>query len=149
MITLAASKVLAEIKDATLDEVVKKGDAFYVSMGFLRGHRRFVLGVILFSGYYAFSVPLTLSLLASLSLFIKRKKRACAEALLILLLSHFLYVFFVEAKTLTEQSMINGIEPVSETLLSVYQYLRNATEFTVMSFGPFLIAIYTFVRFRR
>jgi hypothetical protein len=152
VITLAASKVLAAIKDAKLEGVVKRGDSFYVSMEFLRGQRRYVLGVTLLSGvsrYYSFTVPLTLSLLASLSLFIKKRKRAWAETLLILLTSHVLFVLFVEGTTLTEQAMINGIDPVNATLLSVYQYLWKATEFTVMSFGPFLIALYVFVRFRK
>jgi hypothetical protein len=152
VITVAASKTVAWMKDATLEQVVRKGDGFSVAMSFQRAQRRYLLGVTLLSGvsrYYAFTIPLTISLVAALSLFIRRKKRAFAEALLILLASHFLYVLFVESTMLTEQAMLNRIEPVSEGWLSFYQYLWKALEFTVMSFGPFLIALYTYVRFRR
>lgn len=152
MITLVASKFLAGIKDATLEDVAQKGDAFSITLGFLTGSKDFYAVVNLSSSVsrsYAFTVPLTVSLLASLSVFIKRKKRAYAEALLLLFLSHFLYVFFTEAMTLTEQLMLNGIEPVNLALFSLYQYLWKATEFTVMSFAPFLIAAYIFVRFRK
>jgi hypothetical protein len=152
MITLLASKFLAGIKGATLEDIAQKGDAFSITLGFLTA-RNYVSAVVnLSSGvsrYYAFTVPLTVSLLAALSLFIKRKKRAYAEALLLLFLSHFLYVFFTEATTLTEQLMLNGMEPVNSMRLSFYQYFWKATEFTAMSFGPFLIAIYVWVRFRR
>lgn len=152
IITLVASKVLAGIKDATLEGVAKKGDAFSITLGFLRGSKAVSATIDLSSSvsrYYAFTVPLTLSLLAALSLFIKRKKRACADAVILLLLSHFLYVFFTEATALTEQFMLNGIEPMNSSRLSFYQYFWKATEFTVMSFAPFLIATYAFVRFRR
>lgn len=152
VITLVASKFLAGIKDAALDDVTQKGDAFAITFGYLKGSRYASVVVTLSSSvarYYAFTVPLTFSLLASLSLFIKRKKRAYTEALLLLFLSHFLYVFFTEAMTLTEQLMLNGIEPVNLALFSLYQYLWKATEFTVMSFAPFLIAAYIFVRFRK
>jgi hypothetical protein len=152
MITLVASKFLAVIKGATLEEVSQNGDAFSITLGFLTASNYVSAVVNLSAGvsrYYAFTVPLTVSLLAALSLFIKRRERAYAEALLLLLLSHFLYVFFTEATTLTEKLMLNGIEPVNSMRLSFYQYFWKVTEFTAMSFGPFLITIYVWIRFRR
>ena len=152
MITLVASKLLAWIKDASLEGIAQRGDAFSVTMGFMRGNTYASAVVSLSSSvsrYYTFTVPLTFALLASLSLFIKKRKRAFAEAVLLLFLSHLLYVFFVEGTTLTEQLMLNGIEPVSAGWLSFYQYLWKAMEFTVMSFGPFFIAAYVFVRFKK
>jgi len=152
MITLVASKLLAWIKDASLEEIAQRGEAFSVTMGFIKGNTYASVVVSLtstVSRYYTFTVPLSLALFASLSLFIKRKKRAFAEAVLLLFLSHLLYVFFTEGTALTERLMLNGIEPVNTVRFSLYQYLWKAMEFTVTSFGPFLIAAYIFVRFRK
>ncbi len=149
-ITLAASKVLAVVKDATLASVESKGDLSYISLGFFRGKQYHSFSLVNdASRYYAFNVPLTVSLLASLSLFVKRRMKAYTQALFILLLSHFMFVFFMEAVTVTEQSMLKGIEAVNVVELSVYQYLWKAMEFIVMSFGPFLIALYVLIRFRK
>ncbi len=151
-LTFAALKLLAGLKDATVEGIVRKGDAFYITLKFLRGGESYSVIATLTSSVsrcYAFTVPLILSLLASLSFFIKRKKRAYAEALVILLLSHLLYVFFVEATIITEQSMLNGIEPVNITIFSIYQYAWKATEFAAMSIGPFIIAIYVYLRFKK
>jgi hypothetical protein len=148
-ITLVASKVLASLKGATLGEITNKGDIFYAEFNFLKGRRYATIGVTSGPNIYFFTVPLTLSLLVSLTPFITKKKRAYAEAFIILVLVHCLYVFSVEGTELTDQSMQYGIEPANTTELGTYQYLWKATEFTVMAIGPFLITTYVFVRFRR
>jgi hypothetical protein len=148
-VTVVASKVLAEVKGATLGEVINKGDVFYVALSILKGREYHIIWVTNSSNLYVFTIPLTLSLLVSLTPFITKKKRAYAEAFIILVLVHSFYVFSVEATELTEQSMRYGIEPVNATELAIYQYLWKASEFTVIAFAPFLIATYVFVRFRR
>jgi len=150
MITFAASKVFAMIEGFALEEFEVRGDAFYLSLNFIKGSKKVSLVSLLSSNisrYYVFNVPLTLSLLVSLSWFIKKRKRAFTEALAMLLLSHFIYVFCAEAAIIKEQTMLSGIEPVNTSRLSVYQYLWKVTEFIVMAFGPFLIAAYVFVRY--
>jgi len=152
MITLAASKLLAGVKDAQVDEILQMGDAFSITFRNLKGsgYAFFVIDLSsTVSRYYAFTVPFMLSLLASLFIFTKRRMRAFAEAFSLLFLSHLLYVFFTEAMTMTEQFMLRGIEPMNLRLFSFYQYLWKTAEFTVMSFAPFLISAYVFVRFKR
>ena len=89
------------------------------------------------SRYYTFTVPLTFALFASLSLFIGRKMSAFAEAVLLLFLSHLLYVFFVEGTILTDQLMLNGIEPESAGWLSFYAILMEGNGIHGYEFRPF------------
>src|SRR5512136_2595668 len=71
VITIAASKSLAWVKDVTLEGVTKKGDAFSVFLHVSKGGKEVSAVVTLSSSvsrYYSFTVPLTLSMLAGLSL---------------------------------------------------------------------------------
>jgi hypothetical protein len=91
-ITLIASKFVAEVKDAKLEEVIKEGDIINASFSSLKGGRYISVGGKVSIASFAFNVPLTLSLLVSLSLFIRRIKRAFTEAFILLLLFDLLFV---------------------------------------------------------
>ena len=152
VITVVASKFLAAVKNAAWEDVVRTGNSISVTMGFYKGNKYVSAAIPLsdsFSRTYDFAVPLTSALFASLIPFIKRKKRAFAEAFLLLFFSHFLYIFFTEATALTARLMLNGIEPATSPWLSFYQYSWSIMKYTAMSFGPFLITIYVFIRFRK
>jgi hypothetical protein len=149
-VTVVASKALAEVEDATLEKVTNNGNVYYISLRLVRGGKDYTLSEISTqSNMYLFTVPLTLAFLISLTPFIKNKKRAYTEAFIILFLSHSLYVFFDELSVVTKQFMDSGIESVNITKLFIYQYLWIATQFTAQVFGPFLISVYVFARFRK
>lgn len=148
-ITFVASKFVAGVKDARLEELVKGEDVINATFSARKAGKLISVNVpVKVSPYFA-NVPLTISMLVSLSLYIKRRKRAYAEALLILLLFHLLHVFFFGTLELTKTFMGKGVEAVSLMLLSFYQFFWGLMEYASMSFAPFLIVIYIFVRFRK
>lgn len=150
LITFAASKAVAGVKDAKLEDVMTEGKSVKTSFSYLgKGKKgKSILAPVKVS-LNTSNVPLTLSLLASLSLFIRRRTRAYAEALLMLLFLHLLYVFFFGMLQLTYVFMTAGIEETSQLRISLYQFLWGLTDYASMSFAPFLILIYVFVRFRK
>jgi len=148
-VTLVASKFVAEVKDAQLEEVTKERNVIKASFRSSKGEKDFSVVLPVRIDAYTSNLPLTLSILASLSPFIRRRKRAYTEALLLLLIFHLLYVFLGETLQLTNTFMANGIEKGSFVRLSVYHFLWGVTEYASMSFFPFLLVTYIFVRFRR
>ncbi|PXF52168.1 MAG: hypothetical protein C4B57_11350 [Deltaproteobacteria bacterium] len=64
------------------------------------------------------------------------------------ILHYPLYVFSLEAKGLTEMFMHTGLEPMNKVKLAFYQFFWSFTNLMVIRFGPFLIGIYVFLRFR-
>ena len=87
--------------------------------------------------------------MTALYLFIRRRRRAYAEAILILLAVHLLYVFSLELKTLTEILIQRGIAKESAPQLVLSQFLWSFTDNMVIRFEPFLIGFYMFMRFGR
>ena len=98
---------------------------------------------------YTFNVPLTFSIMASLHLFIIRRRRAYAEAALLIVLVHFLCVFSLGAESLTEIFMGRGIESFSRIKLFIYQFVYGFTDNMLIRCEPFLIGFYTYIRFRK
>jgi len=148
-VTLVASKFVAEVKDARLEEVIKGKNIITSSFRSSKGEKDFSVALPIKIDAYASNLPLTLSVLASLYPFIRRKQRAYTEALLLLLLFQLLYVALEETLRLTNTFMANGIEKGSFIRLSVYHFLWGVTEYASMSFAPFLLVTYIFIRFRR
>lgn len=150
-ITFVASKFVAGVKDARLEDLAREGNFLVASFSSMKGGKNGSVNVeVKVSPFsYSFNVPLILSILLSLYPFIKRRKRAYAEALLIIVIFHLLHVFFFGTLKLTNVFMIRGIEKVSVIRLSLYEFLWGVTDYSAISFAPFLIVVYTFVRFRR
>ncbi len=150
LITFVASKGVAGVKDAKLENIMSEGNGVRTWFKY-RGEGKRGRAIVAQSkvSINTSNVPLTLSLLASLSLFLTRRARACAEALLMLLFLHLLYVFSFEMLQLTTVFMTAGIEEVGQIRISLYQFLSGLTDYASMSFAPFLILIYVFMRFRR
>lgn len=148
-LTVIASKVVAEAKDAQLEEVTQERNIVTAHFRFSKGERDFSVALPMKIDAYASNLPLTLSVLASLYPFIKRGKRAYPEAILLLFLFHFLYVFLSQTLQVTNVLMTKGIERGSLVRLSVYHFLWGVTEYASMSFAPFLLVTYIFLRFRR
>jgi uncharacterized membrane protein len=147
-ITYVASKFTAGVKNARLEDVTIAGNTIVATFSPLRQPNSYV-DVPVSLSVYTTNVPLILSLLIALFAFISRRKRAYAEALLILLLFHLLYVSFSELLQLTNTFMMRGIEETSLLRLSNYHFLWGLAEHASMSFAPFLIVVYIFVRFRK
>jgi hypothetical protein len=148
VITFIGSKVVAGLKDAKMEEISQEKDIIQATFRPLKNKTGILIDVPVKTSSYTFNAPLTLAIMSSLYPFIKRRTRAYAEAILILLTVHFLYVSSLEAKELTEIFMDRGIEGLSAPRLSVYQFLWGFTDNMVIRFEPFLIGFYMFMRFK-
>ena len=145
-VTVAASKLLTLVKDVSYEGVTRVGEAIEVTFSPL-SRRDMLVDIPVNTSSYTFNAPLTLSLMATLWLFIGKKGKAYSEALLILLGVHLLYVFSLEWKTLTEILMQWGIDRENNLPLFFSQFLWGFTDNMVIRFEPFLIGFYMFIRF--
>ena len=147
-ITYSVSNMVMPIKDVVLESITRKGGK--IEVAFCRHIYRgeMITHISIKTSVYTFNVPLTCAILAAFYIYIKRKKRAYLEAVLILLFIHILYVFSLEAKGLTEMFMYTGLEPMNKVKLAFYQFFWSFTNLMVIRFGPFFIGIYVFLRFR-
>jgi cell division protein FtsB len=148
-VTLVASKVVAEVKDAQLEEITKDRNVIKASFRPSKGEKDFLVNLPVRIDAYAANLPLILSVLVALAPFLKRRKRAYSEALLLLILFHLFYVFSGEMLQLTNVFMAKGVEKESLIRLSLYHFLWGVTEYASMSVVPFLLVTYIFVRFRQ
>jgi hypothetical protein len=148
VITFVASKVVAGLKDARLEEISQEKGIIQATFSPLNDRAGILIDIPVKTSSYTFNAPLTLAIMAALYMFIKRRRRAYAEAALILLIVHFLYVFSLEAKQLTGVFMERGIEGSNILIAAVYQYLWGFMDNMVIRFEPFLIGFYMFIRFR-
>ena len=148
-ITYSVSNIVAPIKDVMFESITRKGNKIEVTFYKYTYRRETTVRTSISTSFYTFNVPLTCAILAAFHLFIKRKKRAYLEAVLILLFVHAFYVFSLELKGLTEMFMIKGIEPTNKVKLAFYQFLWSFTNLMVIRFEPFLVGIYVFLRFRK
>ena len=147
--TFVASKLVAGLKDARLEEITGDADILQATFSpFMRGSDVLV-DIPVKTSSYTFNTPLTAGILAALYPFLTRRRRALSEAALMLLAVHFLYVFSLEAKTLTEAFMQQGMEADNSLKLMGYQFFWAFTENMVIRFEPFLIGFYVFLRFGR
>lgn len=148
-ITLTASKIVSGVKDVKLDGMENRGDIIQATFAPLTGSTGMLIDIPIRTSDYTFNVPLTLAVMGSLFIFLRQRKRAYVEALLILFCVHLLYVYSFEIKELTEILMNRGFETVSRPRIAVYQFLWGFTDNMVIRFEPFLIGFYMFLRFRK
>jgi hypothetical protein len=148
-VTATASRLVAEVKNVRVEKMRLEKGVVYVS--FCRQMRKedMVVDLAFTTSSYTFNVPLTLSIMASLCHFISRRRRAYAEAVLLLVLVHFLYVFSMGAEHLTVLFMGKGIEAISRLKLFMYQFLWGFTNNMLIRAEPFLIGFYMYIRFRK
>jgi len=149
VITAAASKLVAEVKNVRVEKMWQEKGIVYAS--FCRSMRKedLVVDLAFKTSSYTFNVPLTLSIMASLCLFITRRRRAYAEAVLLLVVVHFIYVFSLGAEHLTVIFMGKGIEGISRLKLFLFQFLWGFTDNMLIRCEPFLIGFYMYVRFKK
>jgi hypothetical protein len=149
VITATASMLVAEVKNVRVEKIWQENDIVYTS--FCRSMRRedTVVDLIFRTSSYTFNVPLTLSIMASLCLFITRKRRAYTEAASLLVIVHFIYLFSLGVVSLTEIFMSRGIEVISILKLFMYQFLWGFTDNMLIRCEPFLIGFYMYIRFKK
>lgn len=145
-IALVTSKIVGGLKNAKLEDIVVEGDVVKATFRPLEGKTGMLVHVSIPTNY-TFNLPLTLAIMASLYLFITRRRRAYGEAFLILLGVHFLYVFSSEMKEMTEVFMNTGIQKVNKPVAYTYQFLWVFTRSMIIRFEPFLIGFYMYIRF--
>ncbi len=147
-VTVTASKLLSLVKNVAFEERTRNGDIIEATFA-PSSQRDLLIDIPVRTSSYTFNAPLTFSFMTALYPFIRRRKRAYTEAVLILLAVHLLYVFSLESKTLTEVLIQRGIEKESAPQLFFGQFLWSFTDNMVIRFEPFLIGLYTFIRFGR
>jgi uncharacterized membrane protein (Fun14 family) len=145
--TLVSSKLVAGLKDAKLEEITREKDMVQATFSPLGTRSDMLVDITIKTSSYTFNTPLTAGILAALYPFIMRRRRAYAEAVVMLLTVHFLYVFFLEAKELTDVFTAQGVEAKNNLALAIYQFAWSFTDNMAIRFEPFLIGFYVFLRF--
>ncbi len=145
-ITVTASKLLTVLRNVDYVEKTIFGDTVEATFT-PSAQREMLIDIPVRTSSYTFNAPLTFSFMAALFLFIRRRKRAYSEAVLILICVHLLYVFSLESKTLTEVLIQRGIGKESIPQLFFGQFMWSFTDNMVIRFEPFLIGLYMFIRF--
>ncbi len=143
-----ASNTTARVKNIDFERINVKKDGQLGAQFFIFRHRKELRVNINFDfSTFTFNAPLTFAIMAALYLYIRNRKRAYIEALLILFLIHFIYVFTSEAGRLGYIMARNHLETASEFKLFVWQYLWGFIDSMVIRFEPFLIGFYIYLRF--
>jgi hypothetical protein len=147
--TLTASRVIAGIKDLEIDGVDQDDERVQVTFSPYKINRDILIDIPVKTDTYTFNSPLTLAIMSSLFLFIRKRLRAYGEALLLLLIVHMLFITTFEMKELTTVLMNMKLQTESQSRIFIYQFLWSFTDNMVIRFEPFLIGFYLFVRFRK
>jgi hypothetical protein len=147
--TLTASKIIAGLKDLEIDAVDQNDERVQVTFTPYKINRDILIDIPVRTNTYTFNSPLTLAIMSSLFLFIRKRLRAYGEALLLLLIVHLLFITTFEMKELTTVLMNMKLQTVSQSRIFIYQFLWSFTDNMVIRFEPFLIGFYLFMRFRR
>ena len=147
--TLTASKIIAGLKDLEIDAVDQNDERVQVTFTPYKINRDILIDIPVKTNTYTFNSPLTLAIMSSLFLFIRKRLRAYGEALLLLLIVHLLFITTFEMKELTTVLMNMKLQTVSQSRIFIYQFLWSFTDNMVIRFEPFLIGFYLFVRFRK
>ncbi len=148
-ITYAASHLATLVRNVRFEEMKRSGSKIVATFSPSEKMKDLLIDIPVRTSSYTFNVPLTLGIMAALFAFIGRRKRAFSEGLLVLLGVHLLYVFSLEANTLTSILNTRALESVSKPVLFGFQGLWEFTNNMVIRFEPFLIGFYIFLRFRR
>lgn len=143
-----ASRLVMLARDVKVEEITKTQDIIEVTFSHMKTKADILIDIPVKSSSYVFNMPLTLAIVVSLYTFINRKKRAFAEAALLIISVHLLYVFSLEINELTGILTERNIERSSLPCRAVWQFIWSFTDNMVIRFEPFLIGFYTFIRFR-
>lgn len=147
--TMTASKIIVGLKDLEIDAVDQNDERVQVTFTPYRINRDVLIDIPVRTNTYTFNSPLTLAIMSSLFLFIRKRLRAYGEAVILLLIVHLLFIVTFELKELTTVLMKMKLETVSQLRIFIYEFCWGFTDNMVIRFEPFLIGFYLFVRFRK
>jgi hypothetical protein len=148
-VTFLSSKVAAGMKDLKFEEITREQDVVQATFSARGRGSEILIDIPVKTSSYSFNAPLTLAIMTALYPFILKRKKAYAQALLILLSVHILYVFSLEAKSATDILVDKGLEKSGTVSGVLYQFLWSFTDNMIIRFEPFLIGLYMYLRFRR
>ena len=152
-VTFITSELMPLIKDVHFGEMTEERDVIQVTFRtFSRPVKRqgnLLIDIKIKTSSYTFNAPLTFGIMAALFPFIRKRWKAYGEALFILFGVHLLYVFSLEANSLTTVFVERGLDAASKPRLLAYEFLWEFTNNMVVRFVPFLIGFYIFIRFRK
>ncbi|MGE0368302.1 MAG: exosortase H-associated membrane protein [Candidatus Dadabacteria bacterium] len=143
-VTTVASYAAAIVKNVKIVEMKREKDI--VTVGFIP--KKYGVTILQTSinvpiSNYTFNAPLTFAIMAAFYPFLKRR-RVYAEALLIMVVVHFLFVFSYEAHGLTSELEKQGYEKSSEAVHVFWEFLWGFINNMVVRFEPFLIGAYLY-----
>lgn len=95
---------------------------------------------------FTFNVPLTFSLILSLFILVKWKKRTLLEAILILIAIHVSFVFLYFCLYTTYSMIKAGITTPNATKQTLLEFLWSFTDNMIIRFEPFLLSAYIVIR---
>lgn len=148
-VTFVSSKFVAGLKNARMTEIMEKGDTIEATFEPSGKTRGMLVDIPFKTSNYTFNVPLTIAIMAAFWPHLARRGRAYAEACLLLLTVHLLYVFSYGAQQMTAVLIDRGMEQASVPKEFFYEFLWTFTDNMIIRFEPFLIGSYLFFRFRR
>lgn len=150
LIVSAASRLAMLVRDVRVEEIIQQErDTIQVTFSHMKTKTDMLIDIPVKTSAYTFNMPLTFALVASLCFFTARRKRAFAEAFVLILAVHLLYVFSLEANELTVVLTDRKIEKASLPFIAVVQFIWGFTDNMLIRFEPFLIGLYTFLRFSK
>lgn len=147
--TMTASKIIASVKDLEIEAVDQNAERVQVTFSPYKINRDILIDIPVRTNTYTFNTPLTLAIMTSLLLFIRKRTRAYTEAISLLLFVHLLFIMTFELKELTNVLVTMKLETFSNIRKFIYEFLWGFTDNMVIRFEPFLIGFYLFVRFRQ
>lgn len=144
VLTSVASYAIALIKNVDIVELVINGDI--ITVGFIPkkyGVTILKTGLDIPISNYTFNAPLTFAIMAAFYPFVKRKW-IYLEAVLILVIVHFLFVFSLEGQKLTAALESQGYEKSGTATHIFWEFLWGFVDNMVVRFEPFLIGAYLY-----
>lgn len=143
-VTTIASHAAALVKNVKIVDIVREKDI--VAVGFIP--KKYGVTILKTTikvpiSNYTFNAPLTFAIMAAFYPFLKRR-RVYAEALLIMVVVHLLFVFSYEAHGLTSELEKQGYQKSSGAVHIFWEFLWGFINNMVVRFEPFLIGAYLY-----
>lgn len=137
--------IVSYVKNVTHNDIRIDGDTLIITFMPTKYGSSLLMGTIVKTSTYTFNAPLTFAIMASFFLFM-RKKRFYLEALLFLIISHYIYVFSALGNQLTTMLVGRGFEEGTNIRLFFWQFMWGFLDNMVIRFEPFLIGAYLYFR---
>ncbi len=146
VITKLASNLISIIKGVDIVEIIKNADIVTVDFIAAKFGTSKVLSATIDipTGNYAFNFPLTLAIMAAFYPYIK-SKWLYLEALVLLIIIHFLFVFSLEGQKITAVLNEQGFQEAGTATIIFWEFLWGFVDNMVVRFEPFLIGAYLFL----